>query len=73
VARDSSAAAGTTLASALGVMLQPSTGEAAAQGDFRTRVRRLYEEMREAMRSGDWLAFGRAYDALGKLIASGAQ
>jgi len=73
VARDSSAAAGATLASALGVMLQPSTGEAAAQGDFRTRVRRLYEEMREAMRSGDWLAFGRAYDALGKLIASGAQ
>jgi uncharacterized membrane protein (UPF0182 family) len=37
------------------------------------RVRRLYEQMREALRRGDWEAFGRAYDALGRLITSGAQ
>jgi hypothetical protein len=43
----------------------------AGTGDFRTRVRRLYEAMREALRRGDWEAFGRAYDALGRLTAPG--
>lgn len=75
VAHDSSTVAGTTLAGALGVaQQQPSVGPAVLEGggDFRTRVRRLYEAMREALRRGDWEAFGRAYDALGRLIASGA-
>jgi uncharacterized membrane protein (UPF0182 family) len=75
VARGGAAVAGTTLASALGVTEQQpadGTGAPATGGDFRARVRRLYEQMREALRRGDWEAFGHAYDALGRLIASGA-
>ena len=36
--------------------------------EFRARVEALYESMREAMRRGDWLAFGAAYDSLGALL-----
>ncbi|HEU6453346.1 MAG TPA: UPF0182 family protein [Gemmatimonadaceae bacterium] len=74
VARAGAATAGATLAGALGVAEQQPAGGAGAPagaGDFRTRVRRLYEQMREALHRGDWEAFGRAYDALGRLIASG--
>jgi uncharacterized membrane protein (UPF0182 family) len=73
VAHDSVAVAGATLASALGVAAQETPGGVgpAGTGDFRTRVRRLYEAMREALRRGDWEAFGRAYDALGQLTAPG--
>lgn len=77
VARDSITVAGATLASALGVTGQQpggaggAGGAPAGSGDFRTRVRRLYEAMREALRRGDWEAFGRAYDALGRIITSG--
>jgi len=35
--------------------------------DFRTRVRRLYDEMRRTSARGDWAAYGRAFDALGIL------
>ena len=70
VARDSATAAGATLAVALGVAA-PQSAEGgpgpAGTGDFPTRVRRLYEAMREALRRGDWEAFGRAYDALGQI------
>ncbi|HEY9425718.1 MAG TPA: UPF0182 family protein [Gemmatimonadaceae bacterium] len=74
VARDSVTVAGATLASALGVAVQEPAGTGvgpAGTGDFRTRVRRLYEAMREALRRGDWEAFGRAYDALGRITAPG--
>jgi uncharacterized membrane protein (UPF0182 family) len=74
VARDTVTAAGATLAGALGVAVkEPDQSGAgpAGTGDFRTRVRRLYEAMREALRRGDWDAFGRAYDALGRITAPG--
>jgi len=35
---------------------------------LRARATRLYEAMRDAMRRGDWTAFGEAYDALGALL-----
>jgi hypothetical protein len=35
---------------------------------FRARVAGLYGEMRDALSRGDWVAFGVAYDALGKLL-----
>ena len=35
---------------------------------FREHVTRLYERMREAMRRGDWPAFGAAYDSLGGVV-----
>jgi uncharacterized membrane protein (UPF0182 family) len=62
--------AGRTLADALGVMVtttdptEPITDES-----LRTRASRLYEAMRDALRRGDWTAFGEAYEALGALLA----
>lgn len=35
---------------------------------FRARVAGLYGEMRDALSRGDWMAFGVAYEALGKLL-----
>lgn len=37
-------------------------------GDFRTRARELYDEMRRAAGRGDWAGYGRAFDALGALL-----
>jgi uncharacterized membrane protein (UPF0182 family) len=56
---------GATLAIALGVA--DSTHGAAAAGavDLRARADSLYRDMRDALRRGDWPAFGRAFDALG--------
>jgi uncharacterized membrane protein (UPF0182 family) len=34
-------------------------------------IRELYQSMRDALRRGDWVAFGRAFDALGALLARG--
>ena len=39
-----------------------------ASTDFRTAAEQLYARMSEALRRGDWVAFGRAYDALGALL-----
>ncbi|MEP7381487.1 MAG: UPF0182 family protein [Gemmatimonadota bacterium] len=36
--------------------------------EFRARVDALYGEMREAMKRGDWLAFGVAYESLGRVL-----
>ena len=36
--------------------------------DLRARAATLYAAMREALRRGDWIAFGKAFDALGKLL-----
>jgi uncharacterized membrane protein (UPF0182 family) len=38
-------------------------------GDLRGAVSAAYEAMRDAMRRGDWAAFGRAFDALGRALA----
>jgi hypothetical protein len=40
-------------------------------GDFRAAVNAAYAAMRDAMRRGDWVAFGRAYEALGRALARG--
>jgi uncharacterized protein len=37
-------------------------------GDLRARALRLYEEMRRASARGDWVSYGRAFDALGALL-----
>ncbi|MEO8881109.1 MAG: UPF0182 family protein [Gemmatimonadaceae bacterium] len=39
-----------------------------ASADFRTSAEQLYDRMADAMRRGDWVAFGHAYDALGTLL-----
>ncbi|MEX2151718.1 MAG: UPF0182 family protein, partial [Gemmatimonadaceae bacterium] len=41
---------------------------AVSSGDFRSRVNRLYEEMRRASARGDWAAYGRAFEALGAIL-----
>ena len=41
--------------------------------DLRTTVNALYAAMRDALRRGDWAAFGRAFDALGRAIAPRAK
>ena len=46
------------------------TAGGATLRDFRARVASLYAAMRTALQHGDWAAFGRAYDALGALLAS---
>jgi uncharacterized membrane protein (UPF0182 family) len=40
-------------------------------GDFRGSVASLYAAMREALRRGDFAAFGRAFEALGKALDAG--
>ena len=61
---------GPTLSDAAGV--SPDTGELApallTPAGFRQRVDDLYAAMRDALRRGDWVAFGKAYDDLGQLL-----
>jgi uncharacterized membrane protein (UPF0182 family) len=53
--------------SAAGRLGEPSLPE----GDFRASVNAAYSAMRDAMRRGDWAAFGRAFEALGRALAKG--
>jgi hypothetical protein len=67
-ARDS-VSFGLTLAEAVGV--RPETPDAASTVTpvvFRQRVNDLYAAMRDALQRGDWVAFGKAYDDLGRLL-----
>ncbi|MEX2180083.1 MAG: UPF0182 family protein [Gemmatimonadaceae bacterium] len=48
---------------------QPPAAAPAGSDDFRARVGELYDEMRDASARGDWAAYGRAFDALGALLA----
>ncbi|HEY7236497.1 MAG TPA: UPF0182 family protein [Gemmatimonadaceae bacterium] len=43
-----------------------------ANADIRARAAVLYAHMREALRRGDWTAFGKAFDELGKLLGGGS-
>jgi hypothetical protein len=40
----------------------------AAPADSKTTAASLYAAMRDALRRGDWAAFGRAFDALGRVL-----
>jgi hypothetical protein len=48
-----------------------ATGE--RRGAFRASVAALYAAMRDALRRGDWSAFGRAFDALGRMLEEGGR
>jgi uncharacterized protein len=64
-----SVAFGSTLADVAGVRLDTSdVTPAVTPADFRQRVNELYAAMRDALRRGDWTAFGKAYDELGRLL-----
>lgn len=53
--------------------IAPSSGRSGETsvpaGDFKASVAAAYAAMRDAMRRGDWIAFGRAFDALGRALA----
>jgi uncharacterized protein len=63
--------AGRTLADAFGLspVFEPELSEPTTEESFRARASRLYDAMRDALRRGDWTAFGQAYEALGELLA----
>ncbi|MFL5618446.1 MAG: UPF0182 family protein [Gemmatimonadaceae bacterium] len=63
-----SARTGATLATALGMAATAPGTPVAAPTDLRTRAAALYTEMRDAMRRGEWSAFGRALEALGAVL-----
>lgn len=61
---------GRSLADALGVEAGgPAAPAATEQPGALGRARSLYETMRDALRRGDWRAFGDAFDQLGRLLA----
>ena len=57
-----------TLASALGAAPHGADAGALVSTDLRSRADSLYRLMRDALSRGDWLAFGKAFDALGVAI-----
>ncbi len=59
---------GTTIAAAVGVPEpQPSEAPLTAE-ELKARIATIYADMRDAMRRGDFRAFGTAYEALGRLL-----
>ena len=59
---------GATVAAAAGLPAPAIPAEPLSPAAFRTRIESLYGEMRDAMRRGDWPAFGAAYEAIGRLL-----
>jgi hypothetical protein len=66
--RGDSATVATTVPGAAGLPVPVVTTAPVTPEEFRDRVQSLYEAMREALRRGDWSAFGLAYEALGRLL-----
>ncbi|MEP6620754.1 MAG: UPF0182 family protein [bacterium] len=64
---------GNTLAAALGIAPELHRPEPVVPRDLRLVADSLYKSMREALGRGDWLAFGRAFDALGVTIRATAR
>ena len=63
-----SAHAGPSLAAALGIAAENPDTLAATPAEVQARAASLYGDMREALRRGDWTAFGRAFEALGAAL-----
>jgi uncharacterized protein len=63
-----SARAAPTLPAVVGLPSPPIPTAPLTPEEFRGRVSALYAEMRDALRRGDWMAFGSAYEALGRLL-----
>ena len=59
---------GHTIAAAAGLPAPALPADPLTPAEFRARIETLYGEMREAMRSGDWQAFGNAYEMLGRVV-----
>lgn len=61
---------GATIAVAAGLPAPAVPSTPLTPAEFRARVESLYAEMREALKRGDWLGFGNAYEALGRVLRS---
>jgi uncharacterized membrane protein (UPF0182 family) len=61
-----------TLAQLAGPRAGGPTLAAPSPTEFRARVDSLYGTMRDALRRGAWTDFGRAFDALGRLLSRGS-
>jgi uncharacterized membrane protein (UPF0182 family) len=61
--------AGPTISDALGMPTPAGT----APGAFRASVDALHRRMADALRRGDWVAFGSAFSALGQLLRGGGR
>lgn len=61
--------AGPTLAALAGANVPAPRGTTPSAGnDLQARAAALYTAMRDALRRGDWVAFGQAFERLGKLL-----
>jgi uncharacterized membrane protein (UPF0182 family) len=67
---DDSVRVAATLAQLAGVgaIATPPALPAPAGADLRARAAAAYARMRDALRRGDWAAFGQAFDELGRLV-----
>lgn len=68
VAIGDSVRTGATIAAAAGLPAPALPITPLTPSEFRARVEALYVEMREALARGDWLSFGNAYEALGRVL-----
>ncbi|MEO7963251.1 MAG: UPF0182 family protein, partial [Gemmatimonadaceae bacterium] len=59
---------GATVPAAAGLPAPILPEEPLSPSAFRSRIDQLYSEMREALRRGDWPAFGAAFEAIGRLL-----
>jgi hypothetical protein len=68
-----SARSAPTLNAALGLAPRAPGLASTTPADARARAETIYGEMRDALRRGDWSAFGRAFDALGATLRAPAR
>jgi hypothetical protein len=54
-------------------MPAPTVAGSDSSADLRSTVSALYSQMRDALRRGDWAAFGRAFEALGRATERGRE
>jgi uncharacterized membrane protein (UPF0182 family) len=72
---DDTVRVGSSLAQLAGTLpaATPVATGSPAPPDLRGRAATLYSRMRDALRRGDWVAFGQAFDELGRLLGGSAR
>jgi uncharacterized membrane protein (UPF0182 family) len=66
---DDTVRVGSSLAQLAGTLPPPAaSGTPTLSSDLRARAAALYVRMRDALRRGDWIAFGQAFDELGRIV-----
>jgi len=65
---DDTAHVAPTLRRASGVVIPATPATSTSPAQTHRTMLTLYQAMRDALARGDWVAFGRAFDALGALL-----